>query len=239
MSGTPIWKSISLTLTEEIAQGRYDTGSKLPAESQLAARFGVNRHTVRRALAEMADKGLVHARRGSGVFVAASPTDYPLGKRVRFRQSLRAAGRSPGGQLLAITTRGADTKEAEALALSPGAPVHVTDSLSLADGQPVAVAQSCFPADLFPEFPKVHQETQSVTESFRKLGIADYTRAWTRLTAVAATPTQALHLRVKEGDPLLRSVSVNTAPDGRPIEFGTTFFAGQRITLTLSPDEFD
>ncbi|MBT8154013.1 phosphonate metabolism transcriptional regulator PhnF [Epibacterium ulvae] len=238
MAGTPVWKSISLTLTEEIAQGRYETGSKLPPETQLAARFGVNRHTVRRALAEMAEKGLVHARRGSGVFVAAAPTDYPLGKRVRFRQSLRAAGRTPGGRQLAITTRGADARETEALELSPGDAVHVTDSLSFADGQPVAVAQSCFPAARFPSFPEVHRETQSVTESFRALGVPDYTRAWTRLTAVAANPTQALHLMLKEGDPLLRSVSVNADAEGRPIEFGTTYFAGQRISLTLAAEDF-
>ncbi len=237
MASTPVWKSISLTLTEEIAQGQYETGSKLPPESQLSARFGVNRHTVRRALAEMAEKGLVHARRGAGVFVAAAPTEYPLGKRVRFRQSLRAAGRTPGAKLLAITTRNANEKEAEALNISPGDAVHVTDSLSYADGAPVTVAQSCFPAARFLNFPEIHRDTQSVTESFRQLGIPDYTRAWTRLTAVAATPTQALHLMLKEGDPLLRSVSVNTDPDGQPIEFGTTYFAGQRITLTLSQDE--
>lgn len=238
MAGTPVWKSIALSLTEEIAQGQYETGQKLPPESQLSARFGVNRHTVRRALADMAEKGLVHARRGAGVFVASAPTDYPLGKRVRFRHSLRAAGRTPGGKLLAITTRSANSKEAESLALSPGDSVHVTDSLSLSDGQPVSVAQSCFPAERFPNFPEIHRETQSVTESFKQLGIPDYTRAWTRLTAVAANPTQALHLMLKEGDPLLRSVSVNTDLDGHPIEFGTTFFAGQRITLTLSADEF-
>ena len=70
----PVWKSIARDLTEDLAQARYAPGDKLPTEAQLAARFGVNRHTVRRALGEMAELGLVHARRGAGVFVAPSAT---------------------------------------------------------------------------------------------------------------------------------------------------------------------
>ena len=86
----------------------YSSGDKLPSEAQLAARFGVNRHTVRRALAAMAEQGLVHARRGSGVFVAATPTDYPIGKRVRFHQNISRGGQIPAKLILALETRAAD-----------------------------------------------------------------------------------------------------------------------------------
>ncbi|MEM7189778.1 MAG: GntR family transcriptional regulator, partial [Pseudomonadota bacterium] len=63
----PIWQQIRGTLTSEISEGRYPAGARLPSEAALAARFGVNRHTVRRALSDMSDAGLVHARRGAGV----------------------------------------------------------------------------------------------------------------------------------------------------------------------------
>ena len=52
MPRTPVWKSIAATLEAEIGQGHYRTGDKLPTEAALSARFGVNRHTVRRALAD-------------------------------------------------------------------------------------------------------------------------------------------------------------------------------------------
>ena len=68
---------------------------KLPTEAALAARFGVNRHTVRHGLASLSDEGLVHARRGAGVFVAADVTEYPIGRRVRFHQNVKAAGKEP------------------------------------------------------------------------------------------------------------------------------------------------
>jgi len=236
MTKTPIWKSIALSVTSDIAEGRYDTGDRLPTEAQLAATHGVNRHTVRRALSDMAEQGLVHARRGAGVFVAARPTDYPIGKRVRYHKSISASGKIPGKQILALSTRAADRAEAEALNLNAGDPVHVYDGLSLADGQPIGLFQSVFPAERFPDMLQALTETQSVTKALQRCGVADYTRISTRLTARAATATQALHLRLSEGAPVLTSVGVNADPEGLPIEFGRTVFAGERVTLTLNPD---
>lgn len=236
MSKTPIWKSIALGLTSDIAEGRYQTGDRLPTEAQLAATHGVNRHTVRRALSEMAEQGLVHARRGAGVFVAARPTDYPIGKRVRYHKSISASGKIPGKKILALTTRAADQAEADALDLTTGDPVHVYDGLSLADGQPIALFQSVFPARRFPDLLTALTETQSVTKALQSCGIADYTRISTRLTARAATATQALHLHLSEGAPILFSIGINADPDGTPVEYGRTVFAGERVTLTLNEE---
>ncbi|MBY6067396.1 phosphonate metabolism transcriptional regulator PhnF [Leisingera aquaemixtae] len=233
MARTPVWKSIAIALTDDIAQGRYETGGKLPAEAQLATRFGVNRHTVRRALAEMSEQGLVHSRRGAGVFVAAKPTDYPIGRRVRFHQNLTREGRNPAKQILTLETRVASAREAKALHLDPGAEVHVYDGLSLADGQPIALFQSIFPADRFPGILDALQEQRSVTAALQKFGVEDYTRIETRITAKLATATQALHLRIAEGSPILRTTGVNADPQGRPVEFGRTWFAGDRVTLTV------
>ncbi|WP_375691158.1 phosphonate metabolism transcriptional regulator PhnF [Pseudooceanicola sp. LIPI14-2-Ac024] len=233
---TPLWQSISAALTADIAEGRYVPGDKLPTEADLSARFGVNRHTVRRALAEMADLGLTHARRGAGVFVKQVPTDYPIGRRVRFHQNLRAAGRLPTREILAQETRAADEREARALDLAPGTPVHVSEGRSLADGQPMAVFRSVFPAERFPALLDRLAETSSVTRALAACGVTDFTRASTRLTAKPATATQALHLRLREGDPILRAVGINVDPQGRPVEYGHTWFAGDRVTLTLDND---
>ncbi|MEP4036556.1 phosphonate metabolism transcriptional regulator PhnF [Pseudophaeobacter sp.] len=236
-SRTAVWKSITISLTDDIAQGRYSSGDKLPSEAQLAARFGVNRHTVRRALAAMAEQGLVHARRGSGVFVAATPTDYPIGKRVRFHQNISRGGQTPAKRILSLETRAADKTEAAALQLEAGEMVHVYDGLSLADGQPIALFQSVFPALVLPEMLTSLEEMQSVTAALKACGIADYTRQETRITAKLATTTQALHLRITEGSPILRTTGVNVDPTGRPVEFGRTWFAGDRVTLTIDGQE--
>lgn len=236
MARTPIWKSIAATLTAEIGEGHYRPGDKLPTEAALAQRFGVNRHTVRRALADMGERGLVHARRGAGVFVASKPTDYPLGRRVRFHQNLKAAGQTPDRQILRLETRPADAREAQALKLKEGAPVHVYEGLSLADRAPLGLFRSVFPAARFPGLLAALEETQSVTAALARGGLDDYTRASTRLTAKLANPTQALHLRISEGAPILRTISVNVDPQGQPVEYGHSWFAGDRISLVVSPE---
>ncbi len=236
---TPLWKSIATALTEDIVAGRYRPGDKLPTEAQLSARFGVNRHTIRRALSDMADQQLVLSRRGAGVFVHQPPTDYPIGPRVRFHQNIRAAGRLPAREILTLETRAADAEEAEALRLSPGAPVHVSTGRSLADGTAVAYFRSVFPAAALPDMARHLMRLSSVTKALKACGIDDYTRASTRITAQRADATLALHLQCREGDPVLRTLSVSLAPDGQPVEYGRTWFSGDRVTLTVaetSPD---
>ena len=234
MPRTPLWTAIETALTEDIAEGRYASGDRLPSEAALAARFGVNRHTVRRALAALAEAGLVHARRGAGVFVQHAPTEYHIGRRTRFHRNLAAAGRLPARELRLLETRAADAREAEALNLAPGAPALVCEGRSLADNQPLALFRSVFPAARLPGLEAALRELSSVTAALARAGVPDYTRRVTRVTARAATATQAAQLRVPEGAALLRSIAVNTDPEGTPVEFGTTWFAGDRVTLTVS-----
>ncbi|WP_299727029.1 phosphonate metabolism transcriptional regulator PhnF [uncultured Tateyamaria sp.] len=233
MARTPIWKSIAATLSGEIGEGLYLPGDKLPTEAQLASRFGVNRHTVRHALSDLVEQGIVHTRRGAGAFVAQRPTDYPIGKRVRFHQNVAAAGRTPTKQVLSFETRLASPAERVALALEEGDQVHAYEGLSLADGQPIALFQSVFPAARFPDLRDTLQVSGSVTAALQAAGVTDYTRASTRLTAKTATATQALHLRIAEGAPILRSVGINVDVNGTPVEYGRSWFAGDRVTLTL------
>ncbi|GAA5066668.1 phosphonate metabolism transcriptional regulator PhnF [Roseibacterium beibuensis] len=236
MGRSPLWTAIRDRLSEEIADGHYGPGDKLPTELQLAERFGVNRHTVRRALANLAEAGIVHARRGAGVFVRHRPTPYPIGRRVRFHQNLMAAGRIPDKRILHLETRAAGREEAEALGLTDGDEVHIYEGLSLADGAPIALFRSVFPAALFPDMLRALQETQSVTAAFKAHGLADYTRARTEITAKTAQPTLAAHLQLPAGAAILRTISVNVDADGRPVEYGRTWFAGDRVALTMGED---
>jgi len=230
---TPLWKAIAHALRSDLAEGRYRLGDKLPTEAALADRFGVNRHTVRHGISVLVEEGLVRTRRGAGAFVAATPTDYPIGSRVRFHENLIAAGRRPEKRLLALDERAATTGEAQALQIKAGDPVCSYHGLSLADGQPIAIFESVFPLVRLIGITAALKETSSVTQALSATGIDDYTRASTRLTAVRASATHALLLQVGEGDPLLRSSSVNQCKRGLPVEYGRTWFAGDRVTLTL------
>ncbi len=233
MTKTPIWRSIAEDLKGAIADGQYPAGAKLPTEAALAERFGVNRHTVRHAIQHLAEAGLVHSRRGSGVFVLAQPLDYPLSSRTRFRQNLMAAGRMPGSRVLSVEVVEASEADARRLDVAPGDPIAVSHGLAISDGTPVALSESRFPEVRYPGLALAIREGQGITRAFETVGIADYTRVSTRLTATTASATQALHLQMAEGAPLLFAESLNRDDKGSPVEYGKTWFASDRITLTL------
>jgi GntR family phosphonate transport system transcriptional regulator len=120
------------------------------------------------------------------------------------------------------------------LRLRPGEPVHVVEGVSLADDQPIAAFRSLFPAARFPDLLRAVRETGSITRALAAEGLRDYTRAETRLTAELADPVMAAALGIRANGPVMRTVALNIDPDGAPVELGTTWFAGERVTLTVA-----
>ena len=78
------------------------------------------------------------------------------------------------------------------------------------------------------------KEHSSVTIALSKCGVTDYKRHSTAVKAVLADAVQSNHLRIKPGDPLLRTESVNTDLNGNPIEFGIAYFSGSVVTLNYT-----
>ncbi|TWI35120.1 phosphonate metabolism transcriptional regulator PhnF [Paracoccus sulfuroxidans] len=230
-SGTPVWRSIRDTLASEIAQQGLRPGDRLPTEAQLSARFGVNRHTLRRAVASLVDEGLLRARRGSGVFVAMQPVEYAIGRHVSFHQNLALAGRLPGRRVNVTARRPADPVEAQALRILAGEEVWVSEGVSTADDQPIALYRTVFPAARFPGLDERLSRLSSVTAALNEAGLAEFLRAETRISAQTVTVAQALLLNAQEGQPLIVTQSVNTDMQGVPVEYGTTWFLSERVTL--------
>ena len=79
------WRVIAQTVRADIAGAGLEAGARLPSESALAARFAVNRHTVRQALQSLAEEGDT-IRRGAGSFVTGRAIDYPLSAHTRFTE---------------------------------------------------------------------------------------------------------------------------------------------------------
>lgn len=232
----PLWRRIRDTLAEEIRQGRWPTGDRLPSEAALSTRFGVNRHTLRRAMAALQDEGLVHVRRGAGATVTWAQTDYPISRRTRFTANLLAAGRRPGRRFLRLETVAASRAEADALALPKGAQVHVCEGLTEADGVPVALARAVFPAAPLRNLLAELEATGSITQALARCGVPDYTRKWTRLTAQKPGAIVANHLMIHDQTPLIRAESLNLDPMGRPVEYGQTWFVTDRMPVFIGDD---
>jgi GntR family phosphonate transport system transcriptional regulator len=229
----PIWRDIYCALKSEIAEGAYRTGDRLPTEKELSGRFEVNRHTVRRALAELTAEGAITVRRGSGAYVAEGMIEYRLGSRVKFSQNIRELGRVPAHRILAAETAPGEEPATRHLALRPGAILTRIDIVSEADGLPILYAQHFFPADRFPQIDAACRETGSISLALARYGVTDYRRVWTRITARPPSRHVAAALAQADAHPVLRAEGVNADMAGQPIEYALGWWAGGRTQFVV------
>lgn len=231
------WNNIAAQLTDGIASGRHEPGSRLPAEHTLAEVFGVNRHTVRRALSSLASQGLVRMVRGSGTYVEEFAVDLVLGKRPRHSETVRKAGMSGSLRVLESGKQRATAELARALSIPARSSVLRLKVLGEAQDRPLHVSERFFPMPRFAGLDALVRQTGSITKAFAVLGIEDYLRRESRVTAVLPTSEMAATLLQPVSRPVLKVRSLNVDTQGNPVEAATTFFAGDRIALLVQADD--
>ncbi len=233
--GVTLWRQIADTLLAEIVAGRLAAGAQLPTEAVLAARFAVNRHTVRRALEELSRDGLVTVEQGRGTFVTEDVLDYTVEPRTRFSEWIRKANREPSGRVLDLRTTVADPTVARGLGLPPGAPIVVLERLGLADGRPVALGSHSFPAERLPGIAAALGREPTITTALAAVGVADYRRRSTKVSARLPSPAEATLLRTARNRPLLVCENTNVDGDGRIVELGITRHPTPRVQIVFEP----
>ncbi|MBR1199426.1 phosphonate metabolism transcriptional regulator PhnF [Bradyrhizobium sp. AUGA SZCCT0240] len=235
-TGVALWRQVADGIERGIAEGRFAAGEKLPGEMEIAETYRVNRHTVRRALATLAERGLVRAERGSGTYVEAQRLAYPLRSRTRFSEIVGAGGHEPRGQLIAASDDVATRELARELGLKTGAPLVRIEALRLADRTPICVSTSWLSAERFPDAGRVFASVRSMTKLVAHYGIRDYRRSSTRITAAIADASDAARLDLALGRPVLVVDSTDVDPDGKPIVTKRSRFAAERVEFLVESD---
>ncbi|NVK34666.1 MAG: phosphonate metabolism transcriptional regulator PhnF [Rhodobacteraceae bacterium] len=232
-TGVSVWRQISEWLRAEIASGAFVAGERLPTETDIAERFSVNRHTVRRAIAALTADGILRADQGRGTFVASTPINYPIRKRTRFSEIISSQDRTPSGRTIGSGQDEADALLALRLDVPPGTQLLRIETLRVVDGAPVLVATSWFEAERFRDAVGVYEATHSFTEVLKSGGVHDYERKESRISAELVEPQDALHLGIASGQPVLVVESVNVDQDGRPVQYTSTRMVAERMQLVI------
>ncbi|MDN2579617.1 phosphonate metabolism transcriptional regulator PhnF [Aquibium sp. ELW1220] len=234
-TGVALWRQIADQIRQGIGAGHFGEGGRLPPETALAERFGVNRHTVRGAIAALVQEGVLRAEQGRGTFVEKRKRlSYPIARRTRFSEGLRDQAQERRGHLLDHAHEAAEPRVAAALGLDADAPVLRVETMSEADGRPVSRATSWFDAARFEGIAEAIAETGSVTLAYRRHGVEDYFRQSTIVSARHADAVDLAALRLAPGAIVLVAVAVNVDTEGRPIQFSETRFAADRVELAVA-----
>lgn len=233
-TGKTLYAQIARHLEREITSA-YAPGDALPSEADMACRFGVNRHTLRRAVDELVEMGLLERRRGRGVFVLDTQLDYPIGAGTRFTENLAAMGLQADNRILRKQTLPAGAGIAHRLALETGEPVHWIETLRSTDDRPLCVISHFIPAAPFPALFGDYLEG-SLHRFLSSAHGCRLRRTESLVTAVLPQGDDARLLGMPQNRPVLRVKSVNLDErNGRPVEYAVTRFRADRIQLRINP----
>ncbi|WP_374357059.1 phosphonate metabolism transcriptional regulator PhnF [Chitinimonas sp.] len=233
-AGTSVWRQIEEALAADILQGAV--GERLPNETELAERFGVNRHTVRQAIKALAERGLVEVVHGRGTFVRDDLIDYQLGRRSRFAHSVAKARRAGKSQLLRAVTVAPRADILAMLELPPGSTVLQIDSWDVLDERVIGVCSQYFPLPRFAGFDEVYRETGKTHDALARFGVANFQRKLSRITARLPSREVAQQLGQPATLPILYVETVYADEAGTVIEYGITRFSSTAVQLVIEPE---
>jgi GntR family transcriptional regulator, phosphonate transport system regulatory protein len=233
--GVALWRQIATRLQHEIGAGTYPPGGRLPTEAELSARFRVNRHTVRRALEELSRGGLVRVEQGRGSFVAEDVLEYAVEARTRFSEWIRRHNMEPSGRLLQLKETAANSHIATGLGIRSGSRVVLLERLGFADDRPVSLSQHYFPTARLRGILDALRTSPTITEALKSVGVTDYLRQVTRVTARLPNAEEAELLRMPRNRPLLVTENVNVDRAGTVVEFGLSRYPTPRVQIVFEP----
>lgn len=216
-SPVPLYHQAAQVLEAAIEDGRLARGSRLEGEVELATRLGISRPTMRAAMKQLVDKGLLVRRRGIGTIVAPRPVRRAVALTSLY-DDLKEAGREPQTRLLSFQKVPCPPDVAEHLALEPNDLVVRFDRLRVAGSDPIALMHNVVPAGLM-EIEEEDLERIGLYELFRRGGIAPNV-ATQRVGARKAGEEEAELLEMEPGDPVLTVTRIAYDANGRPIEYG-------------------
>ena len=226
---TPLYHQIYLLLRERIISGRLEAGALLDGEHEMAKRLGVSRITVKRALNELAARGLVHRQRGRGTMVAGSAV-IPLvtGSFDTLVESLQRMGLQTEVELLEVREQAAGPFIAERLEIKSDAMVQRAVRLRKLNGQPFSHLVNYIPASISGRYSHEDLASGSMLTLLRRAG-ASPQEAEQWISAVAAGAEIAAALDVALGAPLLRIDRVMRGSRSKPVQLVEAHYRPDRF----------
>lgn len=215
----PLYHQIYLIIREQILEGKYDN-KPLPGELVLAEQFKVSRVTMRRAIQDLVEEGLVARGRGKGTFVKPSANNNPLGQSQLLSASamrLQASGDSSDLQLITSKRIIPPADIARALHLPSDAVVEQLVRIRQFNDQPIAHLTSYIPEDLSGRICRRRLRERPILMLLEEAGVK-VAKARQSISARLADSAVAYALGVPVGAPLLAISRTALDESGRPVQ---------------------
>jgi GntR family transcriptional regulator len=230
----PLWIQAATLIHDQIDQGALKAGARLPPERELCQQLGISRVTLRKALNQLVEAGVLNASHGRGWYVAKSAAKREWPNTLEsFSETAARMGLEPQSEVLRAEAAPASFDEAEELSIAPGTDLFHLERVRLLNGVPIALDMTQIALALLPGVSKADFTRDSLYSTLAEAGI-EPVRADSTMEAREADAGEAQHLRIVVGKPLLvmRQLAYDAAD--RPLFTSTIKYAGERYRLRTS-----
>jgi GntR family transcriptional regulator len=221
---TPLYLQLAQGLRQAISAGFVEGGEALPSERLLSEQTGASRVTIRRAIEQLIDEGLIVRRHGSGTYLAPR-IEQPGGDLTSFSSDAQNRGASPGSIWIMKTLSVPTLEEAHALQIDVTAPVVKLARVRLANGEPLAIEEAVVAAALLPAIDQIGDSLYAALATKNNRPV----NGTQRLTASLATSLEAGLLSIHENSEVLRIERRTFRADGVPVEITRSAYRGDRF----------
>ena len=234
---TPLYQQVMEEIKEAIADGRYPAGSKIPSEPELSEMYSVSRITVRRAVEELVNQGLLTKRQGKGTYVTQRKILRKIEQESNvqsFTDACLANGYKPGAQIVARETVPSSPEAQSFLGLGEDDELILISRVRTADGQPIMFENNYFPSERFAFLLEENLEDVSIFDVIEhRLGERPVDSEPCTIEIVLATSTTAGPLGVGVGEPLFFENVHFLDGEGKPYFFGHQYIVGSRYSFVI------
>ncbi len=227
-SPIPMYYQIMNQLREKISAGEYTVDSALPPERELVESYQVSRMTIRQAISELVNEGILVRRRGIGTFVAPPKLEQPLNSLTSFTEDMAQRGMKAGSRIVSFKEIVPDPAIRKTLGLSAEDKVFECVRLRLADEEPMALETTSLVASLCPGLQAEVLENQSLYKVLTERWGIQLDYATQSLEPILAPPYEAALLHVAPGSPLLLIHRVTYDQNGWAFEHVKSLYRGDR-----------
>ena len=230
-SPVPLYYQVSQQIEQAISSGQLGPGARLDNEISLADQFGLSRPTMRRAIQELVDKGLLVRKRGVGTQVVHGQVTRPV-ELTSLYDDLTRGHQAPRTTLLVNEIIPASEKVSGFLDVPVGAKVLRLRRLRFANAEPLAILENYLPEDLV-DIGQSDLEARGLYQLMRAKGV-HIRVAKQRIGARAGTAEECHLLDERKGSPLLTMDRATHDDSGRPVEWGHHVYRASQYSFEVT-----
>ncbi len=230
-SPIPMYYQIMNQLRAKISEGEYAVNSTLPPERELVETYQVSRMTIRQAISELVNEGILIRRKGIGTFVAPPKLEQPLSSLTSFTEDMAQRGMKAGGHIVSFKETLPDPTIRKTLGLSAEDKVFECVRLRLADEEPMALETTTLVASICSGLQREDLENQSLYKVLAERWGIELDYATQSLEPILAPSHEATLLHIAPGSPLLLMHRISYDQNDRAVEHVKSLYRGDRYKI--------